>query len=205
MALQNPSALHHQPKTKSSRITEPTSAAMSGGKLHGKLPGSGGRQDEAEDDDSDVDSELEYTSSDVDADDESEGDDQQEEIWQAIPSKLIPDRESPGGKRKVVQSEALAPSKRSKRSTRAGILNRAGSTRRKRDAVEKGIARERRTINLFKIKKGRNLSLREQLEKAHRRYGHVAPKRLVDFKKKGRIYSSLIPDSKQSTAQFVLQ
>ena len=85
-------------KSKSRRITEPTSAAMPGGKLHGKLPGSGGRQDEAEDDDSDVDSELEYTSSDVDADDESEGDDQQEEIWQAIPSELIPDHASPGGK-----------------------------------------------------------------------------------------------------------
>ena len=41
-------------------------------KLHDKLPGSGGRQDEAEDDDSDVDSESEYTSSDVHADDESE-------------------------------------------------------------------------------------------------------------------------------------
>ena len=93
-----------------------------------------------------------------------------------------------------MQSEALAPSKRSKRSTRAGMQNRAGSTRRKRDAVEKGIARERRAINLFKTSKGRNLSLREQLEKAHRRYGHVAPKRLVGFKKKGRIYSSLIPD-----------
>ena len=93
-------------KSKSRCITEPTSAAMPGGKLHGKLPGSGGRQDEAEDDDSDVDSESEYTSSDVDADDESEGDDQQEEIWQAIPSELIPDRASPGGKRKVVQSEA---------------------------------------------------------------------------------------------------
>ena len=85
-------------KSKSRRITGPTSAAMPGGKLHGKLPGSGGRQDEAEDDDSDVDSESEYTSSDVDADDESEGDDQQEEIWQAIPSELIPDQESPGGK-----------------------------------------------------------------------------------------------------------
>ena len=78
----------------------------------------------------------------MDADDESEGDDQQEEKWQAIPSELIPGRASPGGKRKVVQSEALAPSKRSKRSTRAGIQNRTGSTRRKRDAVEKGIARE---------------------------------------------------------------
>ena len=66
----------------------------------------GGRQDEAEDDDSDVDSESEYTSSDVDADDESEGDDQQEKTWQAIPSELIPDRAPPGGKQKVVQSEA---------------------------------------------------------------------------------------------------
>ena len=36
--------------------------------------------------------------------------------------------------------------------------------------------------------------MREQLEKAHRTYGHVAPKRPVGFKKKGRIYSSLIPD-----------
>ena len=96
------------PKSKSRRITEPTSVEVPGGKLHGKLPGSGGRQDEAEDDDSDVDSESEYTSSDVDADDESEDDDQQEEIWQSIPSELIPDRASPGGKRKVVQIEALA-------------------------------------------------------------------------------------------------
>ena len=55
-------------------------------------------------------------------------------------------------------------------------------------------ALERRAITLFKTSKGRNLSLREQLEKAHRRYGHVAPKGLVGFKKMGRIYSSLIPD-----------
>ena len=181
-------------KSKSLRITKPTSAAMPGSKLHDKLPGSGGRQDEAEEDESDIDSESEYTSSDVDADDENEGDDQQEEVWQAIPSELIPDQASPGGKRKVTQSEALAPSKRYKRSPRAGIQKRTDSTRRKRDTVEKGIARERRAINLFKTSKGRNLSLSEHLEKAHRRYGHVAPKRLVGFKKKGRIYSSLIPD-----------
>ena len=118
-------------KSKSRRITEPTSAAMPGGKLHDKLPGSGGRQDEAEDDDSDVDSESEYTSSDVHADDESERDDQQEEIWQTIPSKLIPDHASPGETRKVVQNEALTPSKRYKRSPRAGIQKRTGSTRRK--------------------------------------------------------------------------
>ena len=74
---------------------------MKGSKFHDKLPGSGGRQDEAADDDSDVDSESEYTSSDVDADDEDEGDDEPEEIWQAIPSELIPDQASPGGKRKV--------------------------------------------------------------------------------------------------------
>ena len=67
---------------------------------HGKLPGSGGRQDEAEDDDSDVDSESEYASSDVDADDESERDDQQEEIWQTIPSEVIPDHASPGETKK---------------------------------------------------------------------------------------------------------
>ena len=119
-------------KSKSRRITEPTSAAMPGGKLHDKLPGSGGRQDEAEDDDSDVDSESEYTSSDVHADDESERDDQQEEIWQTIPSELIPDHASPGETRKVVQNEALTPSKRYKRSPRAGIQKRTGSTRRKR-------------------------------------------------------------------------
>ena len=75
---------------------------------------------EAEDDDSDVDSESEYASSDVDADDESERDDQQEEIWQTIPSELIPDHASPGETRKVVQNEALTPSKRYKRSPRAG-------------------------------------------------------------------------------------
>ena len=79
-------------------------------------------------------------------------------------------------------------------SPRAGIQIRTGSTRRKRDAVEKDIGRERRAINLFKTSKGRNLDLCEQLERAHRRYGYVAPKRLVGFKKKGRIYSSLIPD-----------
>ena len=130
----------------------------------------------------------------MDADDESEGDDQQEEIWQTLPSELIPDQVPPSRKRKVVQSEALPPAKRYKRTPRAGSQKRTGSTRRKRDAVEKGISRERRAINLFKTSKGRNLDLREQLEKAHRRYGHVAPKRLVGFKKKGRIYSSLIPD-----------
>ena len=119
-------------KSKSRRITEPTSAAMPGGKLHDKLPGSGGRQDEAEDDDSDVDSESEYTSSDVDADDEDEGDDEPEEIWQAIPSELIPDQVPPSRKRKVVQSEALPPTKRYKRTPRAGIQKRTGSTRRKR-------------------------------------------------------------------------
>jgi len=68
----------------------------------------------------------------VHADDESERDDQQEEIWQTIPSELIPDHASPGETRKVVQNEALTPSKRYKRSPRAGIQKRTGSTRRKR-------------------------------------------------------------------------
>ena len=152
--------------SKSLRITEPTSAAMPGSKRHGKLTGSGGRQDEAEEDDSAVDSESEYTSSDVDADDESEVDDQQEQIWQAIPSELIPDQASPSRKRKAVQSNALAPAKRYKCSPRAGIQKRTGSTRRKRDAVVKVIARERRAINLFKPSKGRNLNLREPGESA---------------------------------------
>ena len=41
---------------------------------------------------------MEYRSSDVDADDEDEGDDEPE-IWQAIPSELIPDQASPSRKR----------------------------------------------------------------------------------------------------------
>ena len=86
----------------------------------------------------------------MDSDDEDEGEDEPEEIWQAIPSELIPDQASPSRKRKVVQSEALTPAKRYKRTPRAGIQKRTGSTRRQRDAVEKGSARERRSINLFK-------------------------------------------------------
>jgi len=35
--------------------------------------------------------------------------------------------------------------------------------------------------------------LRKALIKAHERYGHVSPKKLVYFKKKGKIHSSLIP------------
>ena len=73
---------------------------MPGSKLHEKLPGSGGRRDEAHEYDSGIDSELEYTSSDVEADDENEGNDEQQEIWQAIPSELIPDQASPRKKMK---------------------------------------------------------------------------------------------------------
>jgi len=36
-------------------------------------------------------------------------------------------------------------------------------------------------------------SLRKALATAHERYGHVSPKKLVYFKKKGRVYSSTIP------------
>ena len=49
------------------------------------------------------------------------------------------------------------------------------------------------TVNPFKTNKQEKLSLRQSLQKAHERYGHIAPKRLVDFKKKGKLYSSLIP------------
>ena len=73
----------------------------------------------------------------------------------------------------------------------AGINKRK---RRGRDPVEKGIARERRAINLFKTT-SEKLTLRQALVKAHQRYGHVAPSRLVGFKSKGKIYSSLIPSS----------
>ena len=63
-----------------------------------------------------------------------------------------------------------------------------------RDPVEKSIVRERRAIKLFKTSTTK-MSLREQLVKAHKRYGHVAPSRLMNFKSKGRIYSSLIPSA----------
>ena len=60
--------------------------------------------------------------------------------------------------------------------------------------MEKSIARDRRVIKLFKTSTTK-MSLREQLVKAHKRYGHVAPSRLMNFKSKGRIYSSLIPSA----------
>jgi hypothetical protein len=59
--------------------------------------------------------------------------------------------------------------------------------------VQKAIQKEKRSVNLFKTNKQEKLSLRQSLQKAHERYGHIAPKRLVDFKKKGKLYSSLIP------------
>ena len=69
----------------------------------------------------------------------------------------------------------------------------AGTESSKRDNVQKAIQKEKRSVNLFKTNKQEKLSLRQSLQKAHERYGHIAPKRLVDFKKKGKLYSSLIP------------
>ena len=93
---------------------------MAGSLLCDKLiPGSEGRQDEAEEDDSGINSESKYISSAVDADDEDEGTEEQQEIWQAIPSELIPDQASRRRKRKALHSKA--PAKRYNRTQHAGI------------------------------------------------------------------------------------
>ena len=118
----------------------------------------------------------------MDADDENEGNDEQQEIRQAIPSELIPDQALPRRKRKAVQGEA--PAKLYKRTPRVGIQKRTGSTRRKRDAVERGIEKERRLSIYSKYLKDATLiSVNSWRKKAHRRYGHVAPKR--KFQEKG--------------------
>ena len=60
--------------------------------------------------------------------------------------------------------------------------------------MQKSIAKERRAIKLFKTSTAKS-TLREQLIKAHKQSGHVTPSRLMKFKSKGRIYSSLIPSA----------
>ena len=154
---------------------------------------------------SELDSETEYTSeSDVMADDESEtelnmgkSNNLGKRVRRDIDSSSgrSEKRKSAKGKDKEKQrvntdADGDEGKPHSKKPS-AGINKRK---RRGRDPVEKGIARERRAINLFKTT-SEKLTLRQALVKAHQRYGHVAPSRLVGFKSKGKIYSSLIPSS----------
>ena len=91
-----------------------------------------------------------------------------------------------GGKSKRKADKEPEHTRKEKRSKSTN----AGTESSKRDNVQKAIQKEKRSVNLFKTNKQEKLSLRQSLQKAHERYGHIAPKRLVDFKKKGKLYSS---------------
>ena len=73
-------------------------------------------------------------------------------------------------KRPRVDSSVAGPSK----------VPQSKFKKKRRDDIEKRIARERRVVNLFK-RSASKLSVREMLKKAHKKYGHVAVKRLVGW------------------------
>jgi hypothetical protein len=161
---------------------------------------------DAEDEEQHVDSESEYTSSDhADADEEDvdeSGSDQDQDEGKK-PSSMLgkrarQDLDSSSGRpgnpkaREVLELRKSTPPSEDCGAARKRCSAGITKQRRRRDHVEKGIARERKAINLFKTTAAK-LTMRQQLIKAHQRYGHIAPSRLVDFKSKGRIYSSLIP------------
>jgi hypothetical protein len=162
---------------------------------------------------SEVDSESEYTSS----EDEGLGDDESEQEIDPYSDLMTPT--SSGKRRRTnldssgsqtgirIRQKTDASSKRQSKQvdtkgevsdgTRDPDSKRPSAgiskpSRKVRDPVEKSIARERRAIKLFKTSTTK-MTLREQLVKAHKRYGHVAPSQLMNFKSKGRIYCSLIP------------